>query len=93
MECPNCGYNLTYKNGKDRKGNQRYYCENCWRTFGEARVKRAGLENKVESLERQIKVYSRELSEINHILQSLDAQLVLTLTGYHTQFEPEEIPF
>ena len=41
MTCPTC-HNEAKANGYDRKGNQRYYCRDCRKTFGEPRRKPLG---------------------------------------------------
>jgi transposase len=31
--CPNCQQDIAYKNGRTKKGVQRYYCDSCQKTF------------------------------------------------------------
>ncbi len=42
MECPHCQSEAAQRFGKDRKGNQRYRCKSCKKTWQEDQVRPLG---------------------------------------------------
>ena len=71
MNCPTC-QTESRKHGKDRKGNQRFYCAACSKSFIEAQDKPLG--NMYLSLEKAIRC-------INMLVEGCSIRTVERLTG------------
>lgn len=73
MNCPSCN-NPSKLFGKDRKGNQRYRCLSCGKTFGEPKVK---------MLDHMILAEGKALSVLSHLVEGCSVRSTERLTGVH----------
>ena len=74
MNCQSCNQ-PTKKSGKDRKGQQRYKCLSCGRTFIEPRVK---------MLDSMILAKGKALSVLSHLVEGCSVRSTERLTGVHS---------
>jgi transposase-like protein/IS1 family transposase len=72
MNCPHCESEQTKRFGKDRKGNQRYYCKACDQTFQEEREKPLG--------EMTLALDKAE-SVLRHLVEGCSIRSIERLTG------------
>ena len=73
MTCPTCD-KPTKRFGKDRKGQQRYRCLTCGKTFGEPKVK---------ILDNMILAEGKALSVLQHLVEGCSVRSTERLTGVH----------
>ena len=73
MKCIHCGCDESVKFGKDRKGNQRFRCEGCRKTFSEPRA----LAGRKTSMEDTVRVLAM-------LLEGMSVRSCERLTGMNT---------
>jgi transposase-like protein/IS1 family transposase len=73
MNCDSC-QNPTKKFGKDRKGQQRYRCLTCGKTF---------IEPKVKILDNMILAEGKALAVLSHLVEGCSVRSTERLTGVH----------
>ena len=73
MNCPSCN-NLSKLFGKDRKGQQRYRCLSCRKTFGERKVK---------MLDHMILAQGKALAVLSHLVEGCSVRSTERLIGLH----------
>jgi len=73
MTCPTCNKSAK-RFGKDRKGNQRYRCLSCSKTFQEPRVK---------ILDKMTLADDKALSVLSHLIEGCSIRTTERLTGVH----------
>ena len=73
MNCPTCD-KPSKKFGKDRKGNQRFRCLSCGKTFQEPRVK---------ILDKMTLADDKALSVLSHLIEGCSIRTTERLTGVH----------
>jgi transposase-like protein/IS1 family transposase len=73
MTCPTC-QKPTKKFGKDRKGNQRYRCLSCGKTFQEPRLK---------TLDNMTLAEGKVLAVLSHLIEGCSIRSTERLTGVH----------
>lgn len=73
MNCPTCN-KPAKKFGKDRKGQQRYRCLSCAKTF---------IEPKVKMLDNMILAEGKALAVLSHLVEGCSVRSTERLTGVH----------
>ncbi|MEK6333932.1 MAG: hypothetical protein AABM67_03225 [Acidobacteriota bacterium] len=73
MNCPACE-KPAKKFGKDRKGNQRYRCLSCGKTFGEPKAK---------TLDNSRLAEGKALAVLSHLIEGCSVRSTERLTGVH----------
>jgi transposase-like protein/IS1 family transposase len=73
MNCPTCDKS-TKRFGKDRKGQQRYRCLSCGKTFGDPKVK---------LLDNMILAEGKALSVLQHLVEGCSIRSTERLTNVH----------
>jgi transposase-like protein/IS1 family transposase len=73
MNCPTCD-KPAKRFGKDRKGNQRYRCLTCGKTF---------IEPKIKMLDNMILAEGKALAVLSHLIEGCSVRSTERLTGVH----------
>ena len=73
MNCTDCN-GLTKKHGKDRKGNQRFRCLTCGKTFNEPKEKPLG---------EMILAEEKAISVLHHLVEGCSIRSTERITGVH----------
>jgi uncharacterized SAM-binding protein YcdF (DUF218 family) len=84
MRCPSCTYSKAYKHGKTTKGNRRYFCPTCQKTF----TYRVPLSDRLSNWKRRsVQLFVAALSTYFILISPIGASLA---TQGLTQFLPTD---